>query len=154
MKPSHRAILQGGLVVAVLDIAYAITYWWLEAEVAPIRIFQSVAAGLLGRAEAREGGLATAALGGALHLFIATSMVGFYYLLSGKVRALVERPLPFGFLYGVGAFFFMNLVVLPLSASPPGKIDWSSSGVLISIVAHGVLVGIPCAVFSRRGRLR
>jgi hypothetical protein len=144
------AILQGALVVGILDITFAITFWWLKARLPPVRIFQSVAAGLLGRDAAANGGLPTAALGAFLHFFIAGSMVAAYYLVSGKVRALLRSPFVFGALYGLFLYFFMQLVVLPLSAAPHGKISWTSAWVLSSIAVHMFLVGVPCALFARR----
>ncbi|MBA3759414.1 MAG: hypothetical protein H0X07_02700 [Gemmatimonadales bacterium] len=47
----------------------------MKSDVLAIRIFQSVAAGLLGQASF-EGGAATAALGLALHYLIALTMAG------------------------------------------------------------------------------
>ena len=64
-----KAILVGGLVAALLDILDPILFFGLRG-VAPIRIPQSIASGLLGRA-AYSGGLRTVLLGLALHLFIA-----------------------------------------------------------------------------------
>lgn len=45
-----RAIVYGGLVVGTLDILDAVIFFGLWRGVAPIRIFQSIASGLLGRA--------------------------------------------------------------------------------------------------------
>ena len=70
-----RNVIAGGLVVGTLDIVYAMAFWWLKARVAPIRILQSVAAGLLGRDAARAGGMQTALLGAVLHYFIAFTIV-------------------------------------------------------------------------------
>jgi hypothetical protein len=142
----------GTLAVGVLDITYAIVVWWIRAKVPPIRIWQSVASGVLGRSEARAGGVPTALLGGVLHFFIAGCMVVAYYLVSGKLRFLVKQPVLFGALYGALLFPFMNYVVLPLSAAPTPKMDWTDKWVLISLVAHAVLVGIPCGVSSALAR--
>ncbi|MEO7167842.1 MAG: hypothetical protein ABI787_09650, partial [Spartobacteria bacterium] len=64
-----RAILIGGAIAGILDITYAIGFSAWRG-VAPLRLLQSVASGLLG-APAFEGGLPTAALGLFLHFCIA-----------------------------------------------------------------------------------
>ena len=91
---------------------------------APSRILQSIAAGLLGRASF-QGGAATAALGLVLHFFIAFGIVGTYFVVARAVPALTRRPFLTGPLYGLVAYGVMNYVVVPLSAaasggSPPG----------------------------------
>jgi hypothetical protein len=68
------AVLAGGLAAGVIDITYACAFWAIKAGVRPTRIFQSVAAGLLGRQAAVAGGASTAALGLALHFFIALTV--------------------------------------------------------------------------------
>ena len=76
-----RAILYGTIVVGSLDAIDAIVFFGLRG-VRPIRIFHSIAAGLLGRS-AFQGGLATALLGAFLHFFIALTIV-----INGTVKVL------------------------------------------------------------------
>lgn len=140
-----RAILYGGLVVAVLDIVYAIIFWHLRGA-APIRVFQGVAAGLLGR-DAFEGGPPTAVLGGLLHLFNALVIVAIYVLASRRLPPLARRPVPWGLLYGVVVCLVMTYVVIPLSASPSGPP--SLTVLAINLVHHALFVGLPCAFFAR-----
>ena len=70
-----RANLYGTLVVGALDLIDAIVFFGLRG-VRPIRTFQSIAAGLLGRA-AFQGGLATALLGAFLHFFTKNTKILF-----------------------------------------------------------------------------
>jgi hypothetical protein len=67
---AFSAIGWAGLVAGVLDInsAFILSY---PKGVGPIRVLQGVAAGLVGRESAINGGLATAGLGLAIHFFIA-----------------------------------------------------------------------------------
>lgn len=143
-----RALLYGGLVVALLDILDALVFFGLRG-VAPSRILQSIAAGLLGRASF-SGGAATVALGAALHLFIATCVVTVYYLASRRLPQLVRRPLVYGPLYGLAVYLVMNFVVIPLSASPRGTPppEVIANGVLIHLVG----VGLPAALFARKAQ--
>ena len=139
------AIVLGGLAVGTLDAVFATAFWGLR-DVPAIRIFQSIAAGLLGEASF-EGGIATAWLGAGLHYFIATMMVLAYYLVARRYRVLSQRPIAYGQAYDLFLYVFMQYVVVPLSAATQGKfrLDWVAS----SIVMHAVL-GVICAWFARR----
>ena len=86
MSPG-RAVGYGALTVAVLDGLDAIVFFGLRG-VSPTRIFQGIAAGLLGRQAAIQGGVATAMLGVALHFVVALGIVSTYYAASRKIRVL------------------------------------------------------------------
>ena len=107
---------------ASIDITYACTFWAIKAGVRPSRIFQSVAAGLLGREAAVAGGAPTAALGLALHFFIALTVAFVYYTAARYAEALWRRPWVFGSLYGVAVFGVMHYIVVPLSAAGGGGV--------------------------------
>ena len=55
MNRKVAAILTGGLIAGVMDISYAVLYSYFRSGVAPTRLLQSVASGLLG-SEAYTGG--------------------------------------------------------------------------------------------------
>src|SRR5882724_12620902 len=74
-----ETILYGGLVVGILDLLFAFTFYGLILGAKPLRIFQTVAAGLLGRPAAYEGGLKTFLLGIVLHFVVASSIAAVYY---------------------------------------------------------------------------
>ena len=151
MAPRHssplRLLLAGGLVAGTLDITYACVFWGVKAGVPVRRIFQSVAAGLLGKASF-EGGAATAALGLGLHYFIACSMAVAYYLVARRVAPLRERPVPYGAAYGLLLYGIMNYIVVPLSAAGGGGAT-DPLWVGLSIVVHMFLIGVPIALFVR-----
>src|SRR3982751_966851 len=75
-------ILYGGLVVGILDGLFALIFYGLILGAPTLRIFQSVAAGLLGRPAAIEGGVRTFLLGLLLHFIVATCIAAVYYLAS------------------------------------------------------------------------
>lgn len=143
-------VLAGGLAAGALDITFACVFWALKADVPARRIFQSVAAGLLGKANSLQGGAATAALGLALHFFIAVSMSVTYYLVARRWALLWQRPWLCGAAYGLLLYGVMNYLVVPLSAAGPGAKDplW----IALSVVAHVLLIGIPIALATRRAR--
>lgn len=143
-----RAIVYGTLVVGTLDALDAVVFFGLRSAVPPIRIFQSIAAGLLGRAAAFQGGLGTAVLGACLHFFIAFAVVATYYVVSRRVRILTDRPVIFGLLYGVAVYVVMNRIVVPLSAA--GGSGWPPWPVLVNgLLIHALGVGLPSALFAR-----
>jgi uncharacterized membrane protein YagU involved in acid resistance len=147
--PRHlRIVVLGGLVVGVLDIADAIVVT-LARGGAPGRMLQGIASGLLGRETALAGGTATAALGLALHFFIALTVTVVYYAAALALPALHRRPFVFGPLYGVAVWLVMNFVVIPLSAIGRWPALTTLSLVNGLLFAHVFLVGIPAAVTAR-----
>lgn len=139
-------VLAGGLVAGALDIAYACVFWAVKGGVPARRIFQSVAAGVLGKASF-AGGWATALLGLGLHFLIATSMSVAYYLVARRWPLLRQRAVLCGVGYGLLLYVIMNYAVVPLSAAGPGSKDplW----IALSVAVHALLVGVPIALFAR-----
>lgn len=148
LRSRHAAgiIVLGALVAGTLDIVYAIGFWAIKAGVAPMRILQSVAAGVLGDASFR-GGIGSASLGLALHYLIMFAMVGACFLLARHWPPLRRQPLLFGAIYGLMLYAVMTYVVVPLSAAAASPKDtlWTAC----SIAMH-MLVGVLCAWFARR----
>ena len=141
------AILKGGFTVGVLDTLLAMSLW----QIGPVIVYQSVASGLLGRASYR-GGLATAALGMFLHFFIATTAAAVYWFASRKMTVLVRHWLVCGLAFGVAVYYFMQLIVLPLSNVVRG--DPPLWRVIGSIIGHAFLVGLPIAWFAHKSDAR
>ena len=140
-----RAILYGGVVVGTLDLLDALIFFGLRGT-APLRIFQSIAAGVLGRASYQHG-LRSAALGIALHYLIAVLIVTVFYLISRQWPLLVEHAIVSGIVYGIAVYFVMNCLVIPLSATARGTfvLPIFVNGLLI----HAFGVGLPSALFAR-----
>ena len=144
-------VLAGGVLAGALDIVYACLFWAAKADVPPSRIFQSVAAGLLGEA-AFAGGTITAALGLFLHFLIACTMALAYYLAARRRPVLARRPVLLGMAYGLLLYVVMNYVVVPLSAASSGSSD--PTWITLTVAAHALLVGIPIACFASRALVR
>jgi hypothetical protein len=140
-----RALLYGTLAVGVLDGADAAVFFGLRG-VSPVRVFQAIASGVLGR-PAFAGGLGTAALGVTLHFFIAFAIVATYLAASRRIPILVRRPIACGILYGIGVYLMMNLVVVPLSAAATGLPSWPV--ILNGVLIHMFGVGLPSSLFAR-----
>lgn len=147
-----KALLFGTVTVGVLDILDAFIVAAIRGG-SPVRVLQSIAAGLLGR-EAYAGGIPTAILGTALHFFIAGAVVTTYFLASRRLTPLTQRPFLYGPLYGLAVWAVMHQVVIPLSAitmgvPTPGRL-------LNALFIHAFGVGLPAALVARaaapRGR--
>lgn len=144
--PAPRAILWGGLICGVLDITAAfLVYGMFGAQ--PIPLLQGIAAGLLGP-RAFDGGLATAVLGLLCHFLIAFSAATVYYGISRVLPFVLQYAIAAGALYGVIVYFFMNRVVVPLSAAR--KFPFSLKMMLIGVTIHIFCVGLPIAIVARR----
>jgi hypothetical protein len=141
-------VVAGGLVAGTLDITYAWAFWAIKAGAPAQRIFQSVARGLLGAASF-QGGAATAALGLFLHYFIATTMSVTYYLVARRWASLHEHPVSYGAAYGLVLYGVMNYIVVPLSAAGGGGAQ-NRLWIILSIVVHMFLIGVPIALFTSR----
>jgi uncharacterized membrane protein YagU involved in acid resistance len=93
-------------------------------------------------------GWTSAILGVVIHFTIAFTAAAVYYLASRRMRALVDRPVLFGLLYGEAVFLFMYFVVMPLSAI--GFPKFSIATYITGPIGHTVLVGLPIALMTRR----
>jgi len=113
----------------------------------PVPLLQGIAAGLLG-ARSASGGLATAALGLLCHFFIAFCAATVFYLIARALPFLLEHAISIGVLYGIAWYFFMNRVVVPLSAAK--KFPFSLRMMAIGVVIHIFCVGLPIAVTAHR----
>ena len=140
------ALLYGTLAVGVLDLLDAFVFFGLRSGAAPVRILQSIAAGLLGRASF-AGGWRTAALGLLLHFFIAFVVVLVFVMASRRWVFLRRHALVSGLLYGIAVYLTMTFVVVPASAAGGGPPAWpvALNGVLI----HMFGVGLPSALVAR-----
>ena len=143
MKPLTRAIVWGGLLAGTGDFVFALSYYGMK-----LRVFQTVAAGLIGREAAFGGGPATFALGVGLHYAIALVWAAIFCIVALRLPALLRNATAAGLAYGFVVYFGMNNVVLPLSAlhTPfwPPKLDAGA------IAAHCFVFGFPIALAARR----
>jgi hypothetical protein len=150
-----RALLYGTLVVGTLDALDAIVFFGLRSGAQPVRIFQGIAAGLIGRTEASAGGVRTALLGAGLHYFIAFGIVATFFAASRYISVLRRAPVWSGILYGIAVYVVMNTIVIPLSAAGRGGLTWPIvvNGVLVNgVLIHMFGVGLPASLFAREAR--
>ena len=143
-----KALLYGTLTVGTLDILDAFIFNGFRG-IAPGRILQYIASGVLGR-QAFQGGAATAALGLLLHYFIAFGVVAIYLLASRRLPILAEKPFLFGPLYGIGVHLVMHYVIVPMSLVNRGQIQ--TAAMINQYLIHAFGVGLVTALFARAAR--
>jgi hypothetical protein len=140
------AVLYAGLIAGTLDIAAAFILGATKG-VKPERLLQGIASDLLGL-KAFQGGIPIAALGLALHFFIALTAAFVYYLACREFEVLRSEPVIFGSLYGLAVYVVMNHVVLPLSAV--AKRPFSLESAVINACILVVCIGLPIALLISR----
>ena len=142
-------IVYGGLAIGILDFLDATIFFMLYSGAAFPRIWQGVAAGVLGRDTAVAGGWNTAVLGIFLHFVIAFLVATVYYIGARNISFLVRRPVMSGLIFGVVANFVMQYVVIPLSAAGGGSpAPFRLPVFLNSVIGHALFVGLPVALIA------
>jgi hypothetical protein len=137
------AVVVGGFIVGVLDLAYAIMVYSPQT---PILIPQTIASGILGT-RSYSGGLQTATLGVFLRFVIAFGAATVYYLASRRLPLLIDRAVLCGLIYGALVYFFMHRVVLSLSAADHRDMPFIYK--FCEFVEHCLCVGLPIALSVR-----
>jgi len=143
-----QAIFWGGLVAGILDAVDGVIAFGTQG-LNPIQVLQYIASGALGKS-AFQGGLVTAGLGSAFHFSIAWVAAAVFVLTSRRLQVLKKHAVAAGLLYGAGVYFFMNYLVLPLSAVAAGRFQLGSF--LNGVIGHALFVGLPISLFARRAQ--
>ena len=145
-----ETILLGGLVVGICDMLFAFVFYGFVLRAPWLRIFQTVAGGVIGRTSAYEGGVKTFLLGLLLHFVVATGIAAVFFVVAYFLPALIRFPFISGPIYGMIAYVGMNKLIVPLSAL--GSRPWPPrlSIFLTELIGHACLVGLPLALVARR----
>ena len=142
-----HAIGWGGFLSGFFDLFFAFFYYGSRGAT-PLGILQSIAAGLLGQTVAYQGGGKTAALGFVLHFIISFTAAAVYFFANRRISILTKHAFPCGLLYGAVVYFFMNMIVLPLSAYRSHAFPPSLAPAPIAI--HLLGIGLPIALATRK----
>ena len=143
----YRAILWGGLSAGILDILAAIANTAIRTGRGPLWVFQSVASAVLG-ASSYQSGLASAALGAAIHFFNAFVICTIFFMASRTLAFLVRNWIISGLLYGVGVYFVMYGIVLRLTFHRNFLTPFSS--IMLGVAIHMFCVGLPISFAVHR----
>jgi hypothetical protein len=146
-------IVLAGLVSGGFDAVYAMVYFGTSRGIQPHRIFQHIASGLLGTAS-YELGWKSVLLGVFCHFTIALGAAAIFSLAAALFPGLLKRALLVGPLFGLMIYLCMNFVVIPLSRvtarSGPTPVDV----VVLGVIVHMFLIGLPIVLIVRSGSHR
>jgi hypothetical protein len=140
-----RPILTGTLIAGTLDILAAVTMSLLNGR-DPMGMLRSVASGPFPGASGW--GPPGSLLGLAVHFTLMAIMVTIFVLAAARLRMLWEKPILWGFVYGLSTYVVMNLIVVPLRFGIP--LPSTLWAIAPQLAFHIFLVGIPIALVAAR----
>lgn len=144
-----RLIALVGLIIGAAD---AIIYHWFVTSVLGgyplISVFQYIASGALGES-AFTGGIATALIGALFHFLFSIVIAGVFILSADRIPLLRRYAIVGSLLYGFGVFIVMNMIVTPLSATPPLPAP-TTPQLIVNIIDHVLVVGLPLGILISR----
>ncbi|HVZ98238.1 MAG TPA: hypothetical protein VG847_15250 [Chitinophagaceae bacterium] len=116
--PLLKPILIAGLLAGTLDAIAAILDYYIATGKNPVIVFIFIASGIFGNG-AFSMSRHIAWLGLFLHFSIAVVFSAFYFLIFPKIKLLQKSRAGSAIMYGIFAWAAMNLIVVPLSNTPP-----------------------------------
>jgi hypothetical protein len=140
-----RPILIGTLLAGTLDILAAVGLT-LSYGRDPMAMLRYVGSGIV--PSAMTMGTAGSVLGLAVHYALMAIMVTIFVFAAARFRQLWQRPVLWGFLYGLATYVVMNLIVVPLRW--PERWPPSTISIITQLFCHVVLVGIPIALVTAK----
>jgi uncharacterized membrane protein YagU involved in acid resistance len=153
-SPATRNSLLRLSVIAGLIIGFAdeiIYHWFVQnvlGGVSLIVLYQYIASGALGES-AFAGGIAIALLGVLIHYIISIVIAGVFILSVDRIPLLRRNVILGSLLYGFGVFIVMNMIVTPLSATPPLP-PLTTPESIVAILDHILVFGLLLGVLVRR----
>lgn len=138
-------ILTGGILAGAIDLLYAFAFYGAQG-VAPTRILQSIASGLLGR-DAYASLLPAVPIGLGAHFFILIVAAAMFYAASRRIDFLRQHAYASGMLFGIAIYCTMHYIVVPLSAAPQFKSTLTSF--LCDFSVHMLLLGPAISLATR-----
>jgi uncharacterized membrane protein YagU involved in acid resistance len=109
--------------------------------------WQYIASGALGMS-AFEGGTAPALVGVLVHFSISFLIAAVFIIAADRIPLLRRYVIPVSLFYGFAVFIVMNMIVIPLSATPPipaPTLPW----LIEAILEHTLLIGLPLGLLVR-----
>jgi hypothetical protein len=147
MRSLYKRLLVTVLIAGTLDILSAYVNGFIQTGHISRKMFQYIAGGALGLKNTLNGGVPVILLGIFFHYFITFSFTLFFFFLYRKNRVFGLNRYVAALLYGFFIWAVMNLIVLPLSALPPGAITIGNALLGGSILA--VMIGLPVSFSAR-----
>ena len=144
-----RSSMIAGLIIGTADV---IIYHWFVTGVLGgiplISVYQYIASGALGES-AFAGGIATALLGVLFHFLFSIVIASVFILSADRLPLLRRYVIPGSLLFGFGVFIVMNMIVTPLSATPPLPAP-TTPQLIVNILDHLLVFGLLLGILVRR----
>jgi uncharacterized membrane protein YagU involved in acid resistance len=148
IKENVKVIVAAGLLAGTLDIAAAFIFYYAQTAKDPLNVLKFIASGVFGTAAFPPG--TTMVFWGLLfHFSIALVFAFLFAAVYPFVKGFLKYWWAVGLLFGVVAWVVMNLIVVPLSRTPPMPLTVKSifTGIVILILC----IGWPLAyIFQKR----
>lgn len=144
MSHFTKRLLLTALIAGTLDILSAYINVFIQTGHVTGKMFQYIAGGALGLKKSLNGGIPVILLGIFFHYFIAFSFTLIFFLVYSKNRFFGLNKFLAALLYGIFIWTVMNLIVLPLSALPPGAIRPGKA--LLDCLILAVMIGLPASL--------
>jgi hypothetical protein len=140
-----RTILLAGLAGAGAEMALVLPVQQGLGN-PPVRVFQVIAAFVVGPAALR-GGVPSALAGGVVHVLVSLAAAAVFVAAAALAPVLTRRWFASGLLFGVVAYGVMTWLVIPLSAEP--GVPKNPALIALSLFIHMALFGLPIAAVVR-----
>ena len=144
-----RSSVIAGLIIGTADV---IIYHWFVTSVLGavplISVYQYIASGALGES-AFAGGIATALLGALFHFLFSIVIASVFILSADRIPLLRRYVIPGSLLFGFGVFIVMNMIVTPLSATPPLPAP-TTPQLIVNILDHLLVFGLLLGILVQR----
>jgi uncharacterized membrane protein YagU involved in acid resistance len=95
------------------------------------------------------GGIPTAVLGALFHFIFSILIAGIFILGVDRIPLLRRHIIPGALLFGFGVFIVMNMVVTPLSATPPLPAP-TTPELIVNLIDHILVFGLLLGIVVRR----
>ena len=143
----YKTIFKTAFIAGLLDIAAACLSSYFTSGIAPGRVLQYVASGVFG-SKAFSGGYVMMAWGLVFHFIIAFACTVFFFLIYPHMSFLRRRLWLNCILTGSIAWLVTNLLILPLSNTPPVTLTIAS--IFRSFLILVFCIGLPVSLFAIR----
>jgi len=144
-----RSSVIAGLIIGTADV---IIYHWFVTSVLGgiplISVYQYIASGALGES-AFAAGIATALLGVLFHFLFSIVIASVFILSADRLPLLRRYVIPGSLLFGFNVFIVMNMIVTPLSATPPLPAP-TTPQLIVNILDHLLVFGLLLGILVRR----
>lgn len=141
------SIIAAGLLAGILDGTAACVTYMIRGGQDPMKVWNFVSSGVFGL-DGINGETPMALAGIFFHLCIAMTWALIYFQLYPRLSFLSRNWVVSGLLYGIVVWIGMNLVVVPLSNTPPSP--KTVQGVLIGCSILMVFIGLPVSYVASR----